>query len=407
MQRVPPRLALASQKTFKRPQDDGQGTHMPFDSEDNLFLLPGPVKLHPRIQRAMLMPAISHRSPEFRQVIRRMNDGLRGLFQTKHGACAAMTCSATGAMEAAVTNLVKPGQKVVVAHNGKFGRRFLDVARRATSHVVDVGAPDGQPIDAGLVKRALAAGDVRAVALVANESSTGVRNPVEAVAEACREHDALLIVDGVTAYGGMDLPTEKLGIDVGICGSQKAVGAPPGLAFVCVSPEAEQELASSSYYLDLKTHLEKWRQETTPFTPATHMFLAAAEALGMLREEGLEARVRRNRRQADALRTAVATIGLELLAAPGYASDTITAIRYPEGVGDPEVRQVLRDTWGIVVAGGQDSLKGKLLRVAHMGFVQDRELAAFIVALEDVLARAASTQATGAAAGAFLAALSP
>lgn len=380
----------------------GPGVTLRFDDDDNIFLLPGPVKLHPRVLRAMMKPAVAHRAPEFRKVVRQMNDGLRVLLQTKNHAVATMTGSATAAMEASVAGLAKPGERFVVAHNGKFGERFLDLARRyAGADTVSVGAPWGKPFDADAVVAEVERGDVGVVAMVVNESSTGVRNPVEKVAAACRKHDTMLIADGVTAYGGMDVPTEKLGIDVAICGSQKAVGGPAGAAFVAVSPRAEHALTSPSLYLDLKAVLDKWREDTTPFTPATHTFLGVAEALEMLVEETLEARIARNKRHADAFRTAMSRLGLDLLPSPGSESDTITAVRYPAAVGDADVRTVLKDEWGIVVAGGQSDLKGKIFRVAHMGFVAARELAACVVALEACLARVAKTAPTGAAAGAF------
>lgn len=375
---------------------------MAFDEDDNIFLLPGPVKLHPRILRAMMSPALAHRAPEFRKRIRQMNDGLRALMQTKDHAVATMTGSATLAMEAAVGGLARPGERFVVAHNGKFGERFLDLARRyAGADAVSLAVDWGKPVDAERVKAEVEKGDVGVVAMVVNESSTGVRNPVEEVAAACRKHDVLLVADGVTAYGGMDLPTEKLGIDVAVCGSQKAVGGPSGLSFVAVSERAENRLRSPGLYTDLKLVLDKWRDETTPFTPATHTFLGAAEALDMLVEETLEVRVKRNKRLADAFRTAMARLGLELLPAPGSESDTITAVRYPAVVTDADVRNVLKDEWGIIVAGGQDALKGRIFRVAHMGFVAARELAACVVAVESCLARVAKTAPSGAGAGAF------
>ena len=373
-----------------------------FDAEDNLFLLPGPVKLHPRITRSMMVPAIAHRSPEFRTVIRGMTDGLRTLFQSKKAAVAAMSCSATGAMEAALGALIQRGDRVVVPHNGKFGQRFLTLAQRvAGDGAIGVASPMGQPVDVAGIRAALAHGGAKAVAMVINESSTAVKNPVAEVAELCKEYDALLIADGVTAFGGMDVPMDKLGIDVAVCGSQKAIGAPAGLAFVAVDPDLVEGLGSAGTYLDLKAHVAKWRQETTPFTPATHLFLAAAEALRMLQAEGVEARAQRNRRLGSAFRTAMATMGLELLAAPGHESPTLTAVKYPPGVGDAEIRDRLRQEWGIVVAGGQEPLNGKIFRAAHMGFVSARELAACVVAVEECLARAARTPPTGAAAAAF------
>lgn len=377
---------------------------MPFDAEDNLFLLPGPVKIHPRVLRAMMAPAVGHRSAEFKQVIRDLSKGLRYLFQTK-GRVTAMTASATAGMEAAVSNLVGPADKIVVLVNGKFGERFADIARRyCPSGTILVPSPMGAPADLSALEAALAAGGVKAVAAVLNESSTGVLNPGERIAALCRQHDAFFIADGVTAIGGTEVPFDRWDIDVAVVGSQKCLGAPPGLTFLACSEEAYRAFRSPSLYLDLKRHFDGFEEQETPFTPATHLMLASAAALDLLVQETLEKRIERTAAIARATRAGITGLGLPLLCDPAIASPTVTAVQYPPGLGDPQVRDVLKRDFGIVTAGGQGEMKGKIFRVGHMGFTQRREMASFLAALEEALERAGAPVVPGAAMRAFRAA---
>ncbi|HLE47789.1 MAG TPA: alanine--glyoxylate aminotransferase family protein, partial [Candidatus Thermoplasmatota archaeon] len=350
-----------------------RGASLPFDVEDNVFLLPGPVKIHPRILRAMMAPAIGHRSSDFKTVIRNITRGLQYLFQTK-GRVAVLTASASAGMEAAVSNLVGPGDRIAVVVNGKFGERFAEIAKRyCPQGTVLIETPMGAPADLGRLEELLAAGGVKAVAAVLNESSAGVQNPGEKIADLCRRFDAFFIADGVTAVGGVDVPVDKWGIDVCIVGSQKCLGAPPGVAYLSCSDEAFAAFRSPSLYLDLKALFSKWADEETPFTPATHLFLATQAALDLLAEETLEKRIQRTRRLAHAFRAACAAIGLPLLAHEATPSDTITAVRYPAAVTEAQVRDVLRSQFGIVVAGGQGDLKGKIVRLGHLGFYHETD----------------------------------
>lgn len=352
----------------------------------------------------MMAPAIGHRSAEFKQVIRDVAKGLRYLFQTK-GRVTAMTASATAGMEAAVSNLIGPGDQIAVLVNGKFGERFAEIAKRYCPQGTRVvqsamgSAPDLAQLEALLSK-----GGIKAVAAVLNESSTGVLNPGERIGALCRQHDAFFIADGVTAVGGTEVAIEKWGIDVCIVGSQKCLGAPPGLTFVACSEEAYGAFRSPSLYLDLKLHFDGWEKEETPFTPATHLLLATLAAMDLLAAETLEKRIERTAQIARATRAGVGALGMPLLCEPAIASPTVTAIQYPPGLGDAHVRDVLKKEFGIVTAGGQGELKGKIFRVGHMGFTQKRELASFVTALEEVLERAGATTVPGAALRAFRAA---
>lgn len=373
--------------------------------DDNIFLLPGPVKIHPRILRAMVAPAIGHRSAEFKAILRQINKGLQYMFQTKERVCV-MTASASAGMEAAVSNLVGPQDRIAVVVNGKFGERFADIAQRhCPKGTTLVTSPLGSPVDLAVLEDVLAKGGIKAVAAVLNESSAGVQNPGEKLAELCRKYDAFFIADGVTAVGGMEVPVDRWGVDICIVGSQKCLGAPPGLAYLSVSDAAYAELRSVSLYLDLKLHLDRWAEEETPFTPATHLFLATSAALDLLAEETLEKRIQRTARLAGAFRAGCATLGLSLLPDPAFASNTVTAVRNPPGVGEAQLRDPLRKEHGIVVAGGQGDLKGKIFRVGHMGFVQPRELVALLGALEELLGRVPIPVPPGAALSAFWRAL--
>lgn len=349
----------------------------------------------------MLAPAIGHRSAEFKAILREINTGLQYLFQTRQRVCV-MTASASAGMEAALCNLVGPDDRVAVLVNGKFGERFADIAERyCPKGTTLVKSPMGAPWDLAALEEVLARGGVRAVAGVLNESSAGVQNPGEKLAELCRKYDAFFIADGVTAVGGMDVPVDKWGIDVCIVGSQKCLGAPPGLTYLCVSDAAHAELRSTSLYLDLKLYLDRWAEEETPFTPATHLFLATAAALDMLAEETWEKRVQRTGRMAGAFRAGCAALGLSLLPEAAIASNTVTAVRNPPGVSEAQLREPLRKEHGIVVAGGQGELKGKIFRVGHMGYAQPRELVALLGALEDLLGRVPVPVSPGASLSAF------
>ncbi|HLF16629.1 MAG TPA: aminotransferase class V-fold PLP-dependent enzyme, partial [Candidatus Thermoplasmatota archaeon] len=247
---------------------------MPFDPEDNLFLLPGPVKMHPRVREAMARPAMGHRSPEFTEVNRRLFEGLRRLMGAKH--VAVLTGSGTAGMDAAVSNLVHWGDRAIGLDNGEFGARMAGLVERyAGPTAVRVTAPWGQGHDLAKLEDELQKGGVAAVAFTLNESSTGVMNQGGEIARLCRKHDALCIADTITATGSVPVPFEEWGLDVSIVGSQKCIGGPAGLAFVALSDRAAARLDSPSLYLDLKRYVERAEKENqTPFTPAVPLHFA-------------------------------------------------------------------------------------------------------------------------------------
>jgi aspartate aminotransferase-like enzyme len=375
---------------------------VPFDPEDNLFLLPGPVKMHPQVLAAMAKPAASHRGPEFQQVVQQLEGSLKKILGAPH--VALMTGSGTAGMEAAVSNLVHWGDRAIGLDNGNFGSRMAKlVGRYAHDKAVTIKSDWGQPVDLEALAAELEQGGTTAVAFTLNETSTGVMNQGKEIAALCRKHDALCIADTITATGAVPVPMTEWGLDVSIVGSQKCLGGPSGLAFVGVSKRAYERLDSPSLYLDLKKHIDKQEKEQqTPFTPAVPLFPACLAGVEILLQEGLEARYKRVRRLADACRAAAEAAQLELAADPGHRSDTVTAIRYPKGIEDKAIRGVLRDRFNVVVGGGQDVWKGKVFRIGHMGTVGWAELAAAWASIEGAFKAAGKPLPVGAAVSALM-----
>lgn len=374
---------------------------MPFDAEDNVFLLPGPVKMHPRVRMAMAAPALAHRSPEFSAVNRRLFDGLRRLLDAPR--VAVLAGSGTAGMDAAVSNLVHWNDRAVGLDNGKFGARMAQLVRRYAGDAGRVVTAEwGHGFDLDAVERELEEG-ATAVAFTLNETSTAVMNDGAAIARLCRKHDALSIADTITATGSVPVPTRDWGLDVSIVGSQKCIGGPSGLCFVGLSDRAYERLDSPSLYLDLRRYVDKAdRDDQTPFTAAVPLHLACVEALDRLFEEGLEARHARTRTLAEGCRAAAEAAGLELAAEASVRSDTVTAVRYPDGVTDNDIRPVLRDRFGVVVAGAQDAWKGSVFRVGHMADTSWAELAAGWAAIEAAHAHAGTPLPRGAAVAAMM-----
>lgn len=358
------------------------------DLEDVTFLLPGPVKLHPRVLRALGRPSMPHRSPEFTAALEGFHADLKTVFHTVHDVTV-MSGSGTAGMEAAVAGLVAPGERVVALENGKFGERLADIASMH-GEAVRIQAPWGEGFDLDTVKAALEEAPTKALVFVLNETSTGVMNQGKELAWLAREHGALVIMDGVTAVGSVPVPVDEWGVDVCIVGSQKCLAGPPGLAYLSVSEDAYEKLRRFSYYLDVKKHVDKSRAGSTPFTPAVPLYLAAAEAVRMALEEGLDARFSRTRRMAEATRAAAEALGLTLYAKPEVRSDTVTAIRYPDGIDDAEtkIRGRMKSHHDVLVAGGQAEAKGKIFRIGHMANARPEELMGAIYALEACLAKA-------------------
>ncbi len=353
-----------------------------------LLMLPGPVPVPERVRLAMARQAINHRSPEFGAVYADCVRCLKPAFGTEND-LVIISGSGTAGMEAAVANVGR-GKKIACLSNGKFGERLYDISKRygdATQLASDWGTP--LPLEA--LAASLEAG-AEVVTLVHNETSTGIRNPAHEVGKLCRKHDALFVMDGITSIGGDVVEADRWGVDIAIVGSQKCLAAPAGLAAVSVSARAQERFVDQRpYYLDLAAYIKNAKKEPmeTPYTPAVPLFLALQQAGLMLEEEGIEHRVMRHQRLAQAVRAAAAAWNLPLFpttdALHAY-SNTVTAIRMPEETTDADFRGLVKRL-GIVIAGGQDHLKGKIFRIGHMGAVGAPEVLATLGAIQAAMHR--------------------
>ncbi|VVB72692.1 2-aminoethylphosphonate--pyruvate transaminase [uncultured archaeon] len=360
------------------------------DIEDTLLMIPGPVKVAPRVLRAMSRPMISHRSGEFGAIYSDCAGLLKQFFETKNDVVI-MTGSGTVGMDAAVGSIIGHEDKIVTISNGKFGERFTEIGERY-GKAIPVNFEWGTPFQLEKIEAALEEG-ARAVAMVHNETSVGLTNPAREVGKLARKHDAIFIVDGISSIGGNEFLTDDWNVDIAITGSQKALAVPPGLAVVSVSPRAEERFnaLSASYYADLKAHLKSARKSPaqTPYTPAVPLFFALQEALHMAADEGFAARRARTAKQADAVRSAAKALGIELFPrvdSLSHYSNTVTAMKMPEGITDDKLRGGMKKQ-GVVVSGGQEKLKGKIFRIGTMGVCSTGDILRTIQTLELVLAR--------------------
>ena len=369
------------------------------------LLAPGPTPVPPETLLAMARPIIHHREPEFKPVFEECRKGLQYLLQTSRDVVV-LAASGTGAMEASVTNFLRRGDKALYVNGGKFGERWGKILKAYGCQAVEIPVEWGRAVDPATVRSALDADPaIRVVYVQASETSTAVRHPVEELAAITRERpDVLLVVDGITAVGVFDLPMDSLGIDVLVTGSQKALMLPPGLAFIAWSEKAEGFLATADlprFYFDVKVERKKQLDNQTAWTPAVSLVVGLADVLRQIREETREGVFARTGRLAKATRAAVKALGLELYA-PDSPSDACTAVKMPAGVDGQAVKKALRERFGITVAGGQDQAKGKIIRIAHLGYADTFDVVTAVSALEMVLAGMGQKVNLGAGVGAAL-----
>ncbi|MGH7819930.1 MAG: pyridoxal-phosphate-dependent aminotransferase family protein [Candidatus Binatia bacterium] len=353
------------------------------------LLAPGPTPVPPEVALRMAEPMIHHRTPEFSKLFGETREGLRRLFQTKEDVLM-LAASGTGAMEAAVANLLAPGERVLVVNGGKFGERWSRICETYGVRVEEIRVEWGKAVRVEAVREALdRSADVRAVFVQASETSTTAVHPVEEIAALTRNRDVLLVVDGITAVGVYDLAMDRSHIDVLVTGSQKALMLPPGLGFIALSPRAwrrAEERRLPAFYFDLKRERKNQSDNTTAYTPAISLVIGLHSVLRMLEEEGLANVFGRHARLAEATRAAVRALGLRLLA-PSAPSPAATGLYLPEGVDGGKLAKYLRDRMGVTFAGGQDQLKGKVLRIAHIGYFGSFDIVTAIAALEMALLR--------------------
>ena len=350
------------------------------------LLTPGPTPLYPPAVRAMADADIHHRTADFRELYKRVLANLKHFMGTANDVVL-FAASGTGAMEAAVSNLFSPGDKVLVATAGKFGERWVQITKAFGLDVTVLEAPYGNAVPPQRLADALKTNPVQGVFVQATESSTGVSHDVKAMAEAVADTDAILIADAITGLGTSQLDIDGWGIDVAIGGSQKATMIPPGLAFAALSAKAWARCESPKqgyFYFDLQKHRVAGETGESPYTPATSLMLGLNETLCYIREVGPANLVENAQLLARATREAAVALGLELFAKATPAG-AVTAIRSPGGVDSGEIVKQFRDRFGSVIANGQGSMKGQIFRIAHLGYFDFADLFGVIAGLEIIL----------------------
>jgi aspartate aminotransferase-like enzyme len=331
---------------------------------------------------------INHRGPEFAALLVAITRALQDFLRTQNDVFL-LTSSGSGGMEAAIANTLARGDRVTVFSNGSFGERFHQIAR---SYGVDARRVDvtwGRAVDPDLVRDELAKEKgkdaAKAVLITHNETSTGILNPIKDIAAVVRESGKLFLLDSVSGAGAAELEIDEWGVDVCVTASQKAWGAPPGVAMVTMSPRAWKAYEKSNLpksYFDLAAYKASLEKAQTPATPAVTVFIALQESLRLMAEEGLDAIIRRHRDLARATRRGIQAVNLQLFADERYASPAVTAFRPPARVDARNLIRILRDDHDTIVAGGQGKMEGQLVRVAHLGFVTLQDIVAFFSALE-------------------------
>ena len=369
--------------------------------QDKLTLMiPGPTPVPETVLKAMGRHPIGHRSGEFQAVVERTNAQLRWLHQTSSDVLV-ITGSGTAAMEAGIINTLSRGDKVLCGDNGKFGERWVKVARAYGLDVEVIKAEWGQPLNPDAFRSALEADtakSIKAVILTHSETSTGVINDLETISGYVKTHGtALTIADCVTSLGAANVPMDDWNLDVVASGSQKGYMMPPGLSFVAMSDRAWTAYERSDlpkFYLDLGPYRKTAAKDSNPFTPAVNLYFGLEAALEMMQKEGLEAIFARHARHRAAAQAGMKAIGMPLFAAEGYGSPAITAVA-PEGIDAEQLRKAVKEKFDILLAGGQDHLKGQVFRIGHLGYVCDRDVLTAVSAIE------ATLQAHGAHRGTF------
>jgi aspartate aminotransferase-like enzyme len=356
-----------------------------------LVMLPGPTNVPDRVMQAMLKPMINHRGPEFHALHESIAENLKYVFQTK-GDVFPLTASGTGGVECAVNNTISPGDKVIAPVFGSFSGRLKEKIVRRGGKAINLPLKLGEGPTAEQIARAVdEEKDVKAIAVLYNETSTGVTvRDIPKIGEIARKKDILFIVDAVSILGGDYLPVDEWGVDICIAGSQKCLACPPGLSMVSVSEKAWKiiEETARPYYFDLVQFREFSRKKEIPQTPALSLFYALDEALKMVREEGLENRIKRHATCANAFRAAMKALKLTLFPKEKFLSNTVIAVNVPTGVDNSRVIEIMREKYGVVITGGMDELKKSILRIGCMGIISEAEVLITINALEKALKEA-------------------
>jgi len=349
-------------------------------------MIPGPTPVPEKVLQALGSHPIGHRSKEFQDLVYSTTQKLKWLHQTKNDVLT-ITGSGTAAMEAGIINTLSKGDKVICGENGKFGQRWVKVARAFGLEVIEINSKWGEPLNPNSIKEILENDhkkEIKAVILTHSETSTGVINDLETISKYIRNHEkALSIIDCVTSIGACNVPTDEWGLDIVASGSQKGYMIPPGLSFISVSEKAWNACDKSNlpkFYLDLKYYKKSLNNNSNPYTPAVNLVFALEESLKMMQEEGLENIFQRHEKHKLAVSNAIQELNLKLFADNNSLSPSITAIESTQ-MDAETFRKIIKDKYDILLAGGQDHLKGKIFRVGHLGYINDRDIMVAISAI--------------------------
>jgi len=347
----------------------------------NYLLAPGPTPVPSKVLLKGAEETIHHRTPQFIEVAKRALEGLKYVFQTENQVFV-LASSGTGAMEAAVTNLLSPGDKAIVVVAGKFGERWRDICKAYGVSVVEVTIEWGDYIKPEQLGEIIEKNkDAKAVFTTHSETSTGTVIDLKAIADVVKNSDVVLVTDAVSSLLAQELRMDDWGVDVVVSGSQKGVMLPPGLGFITLSEKAWKLVENSKspkYYFDLKAYRKKYPD--FPYTPAVNLIYQLDEAINIVKEEGIENIWNRHRILADAVRAGIKALGLELLSKrPG---NVCTAVKVPEEIDGGNFTKLLRDKYGVTIAGGQEHLKGKIFRIAHLGYMSKFDMIVALSAVE-------------------------
>ena len=353
-------------------------------------MIPGPTPVPEKVLQALSKHPIGHRSKEFQNLVESTTKNLQWLHQTQNDVLT-ITGSGTAAMEAGIINTLSSGDKVICGENGKFGERWVKVAKEFGLEVIKVNSAWGTPLDPEEFKKVLEADkqkEIKAVILTHSETSTGVINDLETISSYVRAHNsALSIVDCVTRLGACNVPVDEWELDIVASGSQKGYMIPPGLSFIAMSKKAWDAAEKSNlpkFYLNLKSYRKSLLSNSNPYTPAVNLVFALDEALKMMKEEGLDNIFLRHNKHKLAMSNAVKALNLKLFADEKYLSPSITPIK-TEAIDAEEFRKIIKNNFDILLAGGQDHLKGKIFRVGHLGYVNDRDIITVVSAMGNTL----------------------
>lgn len=358
--------------------------------KDKLLMTPGPTMIPPSVLEVMSRQIIHHRTKEFEATFDGLQEDLKFVFQTQNDVLI-IASSGSGAMESAIVNLFSPNDKVLVVSIGAFGDRFYEISKIFHLNSQKLEVPWGEAFNVGKIKEILdndKNNEIKAVIMTHNETSTGVTNDLQAVANLTKNTERLLIVDAISSLGALDLKTDNWGVDVVVASSQKGLMAPPGLSYACLSEKAWKVCEKSTlpkFYWDYnkyKKGILKQISENPPYTPAISLIMGQAEALKIIKKEGLSNVFARHENLAKATQAGVKALGLSLFPREEVSSYVITAVNAPKGIDIEKVRNTMNTKYGIMITGGQKHLRGKIFRIGHCGFVDKFDLIKTFTALE-------------------------